>query len=62
MKAGLAALLLMLATPALAHRGHASLAVVEIDARSGAVVVTHRLIAHDVEPALVDIEIGRAHV
>ena len=55
MKAGLAALLLMLATPALAHRGHASLAVVEIDARSGAVVVTHRLIAHDVEPALVDI-------
>lgn len=53
----LAALLLVLglAAPALAHRGHASLAVVEIDAKSGAVVVTHHLQAHDVEPALVDI-------
>ena len=52
----LAALLLLLAAvPAAAHRGHASLAVVEIDATSGAVVVTHTLIAHDVEPALVDI-------
>ncbi|WP_156254884.1 DUF6702 family protein [Sandarakinorhabdus oryzae] len=57
----LAALLLALGLgfgvhgPALAHRGHASLAVVEIDARSGAVTVTHRLLAHDVEPALVDI-------
>lgn len=50
-----AALLLLAAVPAAAHRGHASLAVVEIDAKSGAVVVTHHLIAHDVEPALVDI-------
>ena len=52
----LAALLLALgAAPACAHRGHASLAVVEIDAKSGAVAVTHRLLAHDVEPALIDI-------
>jgi hypothetical protein len=28
---------------------------VEIDARSGVVTVTHRMTAHDVEPALVDI-------
>ncbi len=53
---GLAALLLAAAvTPALAHRGHSSLAVVEIDAKSGALSVTHILQAHDVEPALVDI-------
>jgi hypothetical protein len=51
----LAAIALLLATPAAAHRGHASLAVVEIDAKSGAVTVTHHLQAHDVEPALVDI-------
>ncbi len=53
----LAALLLVLglAAPALAHRGHASLAVVEIDAKSGATTVTHHMNAHDVEPALVDI-------
>lgn len=53
--AALAALLLAIAAPAAAHRGHSSLAVVEIDARSGAVAVTHILQAHDVEPALVDI-------
>lgn len=47
-----AALLLLAAAPAAAHRGHASLSVVEIDAASGAVTVTHRLAAHDVEPAL----------
>jgi hypothetical protein len=41
--------------PASAHRGHASLSVVEIDAKSGAVRVTHRFAAHDVEPVLVDI-------
>ena len=41
--------------PALAHRGHASLAIVEIDAKTGAVTTTLRLIAHDVEPALVNI-------
>ena len=58
---GLAALLLaplLLATavtPAHAHRGHSSLAVVEIDAKSGALSVTHILQAHDVEPALVDL-------
>ena len=49
------ALLFGLAAPAHAHRGHASLAVVEIDAKSGAVTVTHRMAAHDVEPALVAI-------
>ena len=54
MKAPLAALLLTLAAPALAHRGHASLVVVEIDT-GGIVTVTHRMAAHDVEPALVDI-------
>lgn len=41
-----------LATPAMAHRGHAGLTVVEIDPGSGAVSVTHRFAAHDVEPAL----------
>ncbi len=51
---GLAALLL-LAGPVAAHRGHATLSVVEIDARTGAVQVTHRMAAHDVEPALVAI-------
>lgn len=54
MRLALAALLL-LAAPAAAHRGHATLSVVEIDAKSGAVVVTHRMAAHDVEPALVAI-------
>lgn len=52
--AALAAVLIA-ATPAAAHRGHASLAVVEIDAKSGAVTVIHRMAAHDVEPALVAI-------
>ncbi|WP_269514752.1 DUF6702 family protein [Brevundimonas subvibrioides] len=42
-------------SPALAHRGHAGLTVVEIDAATGAVRVTHRFYAHDVEPALVSI-------
>ncbi|HYC97727.1 DUF6702 family protein [Brevundimonas sp.] len=41
-----------LASPALAHRGHGGLTVVEIDPASGAVHVTHRFAAHDVEPAL----------
>jgi len=43
------------ASPAAAHRGHASLSVVVIDPATGAVTVTHRMAAHDVEPALVDI-------
>lgn len=46
---------LLVAAPALAHRGHAGLTVVEIDAATGAVRVTHRFYAHDVEPALVSI-------
>ena len=46
---------LALAGPALAHRGHASLSVVEIDGATGAVTVTHRMAAHDVEPALISI-------
>ena len=50
-----AALIAGLATPAMAHRGHAGLTVIEIDAVSGAVSVTHRFAAHDVEPALVSI-------
>lgn len=37
---------------AAAHRGHDALTVVEIDAATGAVSVTHRAAAHDVEPAL----------
>lgn len=47
--------LLAAAGPALAHRGHATLSVVEINADTGAVTVTHRMAAHDVEPALVEI-------
>lgn len=43
------------AVPAAAHRGHATLSVVEIDAKSGAVTVTHRMSAHDVEPVLATI-------
>ncbi|OHB27920.1 MAG: hypothetical protein A2790_14875 [Phenylobacterium sp. RIFCSPHIGHO2_01_FULL_69_31] len=46
------AALLALPGAAAAHRGHASLSVVEIDAATGAVTITHRMAAHDVEPAL----------
>ncbi|WP_164155489.1 DUF6702 family protein [Sandarakinorhabdus rubra] len=54
--AGLLALLFaLLAGPAAAHRGHATLSVVEIDAATGAVAVTHRMAAHDVEPTLVNL-------
>lgn len=49
------ALIAGLATPVLAHRGHAGLTVIEIDPASGAVSVVHRFSAHDVEPALVSI-------
>lgn len=37
---------------ALAHRGHPVQSVVEIDPATGEVTVTHRLSAHDAEPAL----------
>lgn len=50
-----ATLIAALATPVLAHRGHAGLTVVEIDPVSGVVSVVHRFSAHDVEPALVSI-------
>ena len=46
---------LLLATPALAHRGHGGLTVVVIDGDTGRVTVTHRFAAHDVEPALVTV-------
>jgi hypothetical protein len=48
----LAALILLPAGPAWAHRGHGSLSVVEIDAVTGNVTVSHRLEVHDTEPAL----------
>lgn len=56
MKRGLLALALVfgLATPALAHRGHAGLTVIEVSPE-GAVSVVHRFSAHDVEPALISI-------
>lgn len=37
---------------ALAHRGQATLSVVVVDPVSGEVTVTHRMAAHDAEPAL----------
>ncbi len=46
---------MLVVTPAAAHRGHSSLSVVEIDAETGSVTVEHRMAAHDVESALVDI-------
>lgn len=46
---------LVLATPVLAHRGHSGLTVIEVDPRTGAVTVSHRFAAHDVEPALVTV-------
>jgi hypothetical protein len=46
---------LLFATPTVAHRGHGGLTVVVIDAETGAVSVTHRFAAHDVEPALVSV-------
>lgn len=52
---GLVTLALLTAGPVAAHRGHATLSVVEIDATSGAVTVTHRMAAHDVEPVLANI-------
>lgn len=46
------AALLVAPAAAMAHRGHASLTVMEIDAATGAVTISHRMAAHDVEPAL----------
>jgi hypothetical protein len=51
----IAGLVLALATPAMAHRGHAGLTVIEVDPDTGSVSVVHRFAAHDVEPALVSI-------
>jgi len=48
----LAASLVLAPLPAVAHRGHGALSVVEINARTGAITVSHRAPAHDVEPAL----------
>ncbi|PIC00716.1 DUF6702 family protein [Caulobacter sp. X] len=47
-----AAGLLLAPLPAAAHRGHGALSVVELDAKTGAVTVSHRVPAHDAEPAL----------
>ena len=41
-----------LAGPAAAHRGHSVLTVVEVDRAANVAKVTHRMAAHDVEPAL----------
>lgn len=48
----LAGALLLAAGPAAAHRGHAVLSVVEVDAATRVATITHRMSAHDVEPAL----------
>jgi hypothetical protein len=47
-----AAGLVLAPLPAAAHRGHGALSVVAIDAKSGAVTVSHRIPTHDAEPAL----------
>ncbi|NQE64638.1 DUF6702 family protein [Caulobacter sp. RHG1] len=47
-----AAGLVLAPLPAAAHRGHGALSVVEIDAKTGGMKVTHRIPAHDAEPAL----------
>ena len=47
-----AAVLVLAPLPAAAHRGHGALSVVELDAKTGAVTVSHRVPAHDAEPAL----------
>lgn len=50
-----AASLALAPLPAAAHRGHGALSVVEIDGKTGAVKVSHRVPAHDAEPALAQI-------
>lgn len=52
--AALVAAALLLASPALAHRGHDAMSVVTLDSE-GHVTVSHRFESHDIEPALVDI-------
>ncbi|MET3666060.1 DUF6702 family protein [Caulobacter sp. 1776] len=47
-----AASLALAPLPAAAHRGHGALSVVEINAKTGAIAVSHRIPAHDAEPAL----------
>jgi hypothetical protein len=47
-----AASLVLAPLPAAAHRGHAALSVVDINAKTGAVTVRHRVAAHDAEPTL----------
>lgn len=47
-----AALLVGLASPVAAHRGHSGLTVVEVNTAAGTVAVSHRFAIHDVEPAL----------
>lgn len=47
-----AAGLVLAPLPAAAHRGHGALSVVEINAKTGAVTVSHRVPTHDAEPAL----------
>jgi hypothetical protein len=39
----------------LAHRGHSTLSVVVIDPATGEMTATHRMAAHDAEPALAEI-------
>jgi len=50
-----AACLVLAPLPAAAHRGHGVLSVVEIDAKTGGIRVSHRIPTHDVEPALAQI-------
>lgn len=47
-----AASLVFAPLPAAAHRGHGALSVVELNSKTGAVTVSHRVPAHDAEPAL----------
>lgn len=50
-----AACLVLAPLPSAAHRGHGVLSVVEIDAKTGGIRVSHRIPTHDVEPALAQI-------
>jgi hypothetical protein len=47
-----AAGLMLAPLPAAAHRGHGALSVVEINGKTGDITVSHRIPAHDAEPAL----------